>query len=107
MKSDGTYKVEVLKDSTTSVEVEVVEKIAPREVKLSLALDFARRRLEGQIIKEKGFEEIIEEKDVEENIEILEFNSLDETGRLFLGVIEGNINFKVLQFIIFKLKFLF
>ena len=106
MKSDDTYKVEVLKDPATSVEVlkdpvisvevEVVEKNSPRELKLCLALDSVRRCLEGHMIKEKGFVE----NDLEKNIKISKFNSSDETGRFFLGVIEGNIDFKVLQCII-------
>ena len=89
LKSDDTYKVEVLKDRATSVEVEVVEKNSPRELKLCLALASVRRCLEGHMIKEKGFVD----NDLEKNIKIPKFNSLDEIGRFFLGVIEGNIDF--------------
>ena len=48
------------------------------------------------MIKEKGFVD----NDLEKNIKIPKFNSSDEIGRFFLGVIEGNIDFKVLQCII-------
>ena len=90
LKRNNTYKVKVLKDPTTSVEVEVVEKNAPRELKLCLALDFVRRYLVVHRIKEKESEQI----------KIPKFNSSDEIGRFFLGVIEGNIDFIVLQRII-------
>nr|POE59559.1 hypothetical protein CFP56_15764 [Quercus suber] len=79
LKSDNTYKVEVLKDPATFVEVEVVEKNALKELKLCLALDFVRRCLEGHMIKEKRFAE----NDLEENIKIPKFNSSDETRRFF------------------------
>ena len=74
MKSNDTYRVEVLKDPTTFVEVEVVEKNAPRELNLSV-----RRYLEGHMIKKKKFVG----NDLEENIKITKFNSSDETRRFF------------------------
>ncbi|KAK7851921.1 hypothetical protein CFP56_040534 [Quercus suber] len=79
----------------------VIEKNAPRELKLCLALDFVRRCLEGHMIKEKGFVE----KDLEENIKIPKFNSSDETGRFFLGVIEDigqGIEDKVLDAVVLQ-----
>ena len=55
------------------------------------------------MIKEKGFVENV----LKENIKIPKCNSSDETERFFLGVIEGNINFKVLQCIILNWGFFF
>nr|POE75913.1 hypothetical protein CFP56_05177 [Quercus suber] len=53
------------------------------------------------MIKEKGFVE----KDLEENIKIPKFNSSDETGRFFLGVIEDigqGIEDKVLDAVVLQ-----
>lgn len=62
------------------MEVDVIEKIIPIELKLILALDFCKRSLEVvHVIEQKG----IQENDPADNIEILKFNSLDKIEQIF------------------------
>lgn len=73
----GKYKV--LKNPTNFVEVEVIEKIAPRELKLILALDFCKKRLGVHVIEEKG----TKERGHADNMKIPKFNSLDKIENFF------------------------
>ena len=90
-KSIASCKIKVLKDLTSLVEVDIVEDIAPRELKVILVLDLCKRHLNPI--------HVIENKVPEDVMKIPKFNCSNKCGQFFLGLIEGMyqiyINYKI------------
>ena len=98
LKSVAPCKIKVLKDLTSYVKVDIIEQIAPRELKLKLALDFCKRHLNPI--------HVIENKVPEDVMKIPKFNCSNKCRQFFLGLIEGMYQIYINYNLVFNFFFL-